>query len=301
MHRFKNLRRTSAIVLMFTMLALCAPPRAARADEPVTVTTVIVVGAAVTTIATGAVWLWDRFFGDDKKKVCTTTTTTTTTTDSSGHTTTTTTTTTSYSMSPAEIRIPEDVPELRLPPGVKISEDLWFDGRDDQHLDLRYQNVVGKASILDPGLAPDVVEVTYDVDRETIFRWDRPPGTAGQESMLDLSLLAKDLEVSTTDVTQTHGLASWELTIDTTELGRVYSSSVNATQGAPSVVSGSIPTRFFDLSTPGRAALKSYTGGTKVKVPGNLNTLTFKINMRTHGIGRNLERDGAGMEHPMDN
>ncbi len=190
MASFNKYRRIVAVSLMFTMLALCAPPRAAKADEPVTVTTVIVVGAAVTTIATGAVWLWDRFFGDDKKKVCTTTTTTTTTTDSMGHTTTTTTTTTSYSMSPAQIRIPEDVPGLKLPPGVKMSETTWFDGRDDQHLDLRYQNVVGHASILDPGLPPDVVEVTYDVNRETIFRWDRPPGTAGQASLLDLSLLA---------------------------------------------------------------------------------------------------------------
>ncbi len=34
-------------------------------------------------------------------------------------------------------------------------------------------------------------------------------------------------------------------------------------------------------------------------MPGNLNTLTFKINMRTHGIGRNIERDGAGMDHAM--
>lgn len=301
MNRFRNLRRNVAVVVMFTTLGLCAPPRPARADEPVTITTVIVVGAAVTTIATGAVWLWDRFFGDEKKKVCTTTTTTTTTTNSSGQTTTTTTTTTSYSESPAQIRIPEDVPGLKLPPGVKLSEDLLFDGRDDQHLDLRYQNVVGKASILDPGLAPDIVEVTYDVQRETLFRWNRPQGTAGEVSEIDLSVLAKDLEVSTTDVAQTHGLASWELSIDTTELGRLYSASVNATQGAPSVVSGSIPTKYYDLTTPGRAALKSYTGDTKIRVPGNVDTLTFKINMRTHGIGRNLERDGAGREHPMEN
>lgn len=301
MHKFKRLRRNVAVVVMFTMLALCAPPRAARADEPVTITTVIVVGAAVTTIATGAVWLWDRFFGDDKKKVCTTTTTTTTTIDSEGHPKTTTTTTTAYSESPAQIRIPEDVPGLKLPPGVKMSEDLVFDGRDDQHLDLRYQNVVGKASILDPGLPPDIVEVIYDVQRETLFRWNRPAGTDGEVSLIDLSVLAKELEVSTTDVAQTHGLASWEFSIDTTEMGRLYSASVNATQGAPSVVSGNIPTKYFNLTTPGRAELKSYTGGTKIRVPGNIKTLTFKINMRTHGSGRNIERDGAGMDHAMEN
>lgn len=297
MHKLTNLRRAVAMVLLATILALCAPPRPARADEPITVTTVVVIGAGLVTIGSGVVWAWNKIFGDDERKVCTTTTTTTTTTDSKGHTTTTTTTTTTYSRSPAEIRIPDDVSGLKLPPGVKLSEDLFFEGRDDQRLDLQYRNMMGHASILDPGLPSDTVEVSYDVLRETIFSWKRPAGTDGQASLLDLSLAAQDLVVGTTDVTQTHGIASIELTIDTTELGRLYSSSINATQGAKSVVSGNIPASSFDLSTPGRAELKSFSDGLKVRVPGNVKTLTFNIKMRTHGIGRNLERDAAMAEH----
>jgi hypothetical protein len=281
---FKTGRRAIAVTLLASLFLVLVPPRKAQADEPVT--TVIVTVAAVTTIAAGVVYLWDYFFGEDQK-VCTTTTVTTTTTNRDGTSTTTTTTTTTYSQSPAQIRIPEDMKDLSLPPGVELSENLFFDGRDDQSLDLQYQDVFGHASILDPSIPEDVVEVTYDVERETVFRWLRPPGYEGAESTIRLAIKAQALEVSTTDVSQTHGLASLEFEIGTEELGVLYSTSVNATQGARSVISGNIPSSAFQLST-GRAELADYAEGLNIPVPLDVNTLTFKITMRTHGIGQKL-------------
>jgi len=120
-----------------------------------------------------------------------------------------------------------------------------------------------------------------------VFRWLRPPGYEGAKSTIRLAIKAQALEVSTTDVSQTHGLASLEFEIGTEELGVLYSTSVNATQGARSVISGNIPSSAFQLST-GRAELADYAEGLNIPVPLDVNTLTFKITMRTHGIGQKL-------------
>lgn len=281
----KTGRRAIAVTLIASLFLVLAPPRKVNADEPVTTTIVTV--AAVTTIAAGVVYLWDYFFGDDERKVCTTTTVTTTTTNKNGTTTTTTTTTTTYSQSPAQIRIPEDMQGLSLPPGVELSENLFFDGRDDQSLDLQYQDLFGHASILNPDIPEDVAEVAYDVERETVFRWLRPKGYEGAASTIQLAIGAPAMEVSTTDVSQTLGFASLEFEIATEELGVLYLASVNATQGAPPVISGNIPKSAFQVSD-GRAELADYAERLDIAVPPNVNTLTFKITMRTHGIGQEL-------------
>lgn len=278
--------RKRMAVTVFALWLLCSPSlsslREVRADEPITLTTVVVAVAAVGTIITSLGWIIDRLSGNDK--VCTTTTVTTTTTSSSGGTQTQTVTTTKCSQSPQSIVVPADFPGLVVPAGFSaLSETTFFDAQADEQVNLQYQNLDYQASVLRP--ESDLTRVSYDIQRTTVFRFLRPPGAQpGEQSRVTIPISADGVLLATSKTQGTDGVVGWSWKIETAELGTLFQSDVRVAQGARPTITGDIPASSF-VTSIGRAKLDNFASNITVLVPAGVNQLNFTVTSRNTGVG----------------
>jgi len=261
-----------------------------RADEPVTIIAVIGIVVGVADIAAN---LWAMYGGGDHTPVVTTTTTVTTQ-DKYGHTTTT--TTTKSSDAPATIAVPADFPNLTVPLGFNMSEVTSFQGSADQKAEIYYQHLDYGADVTaDPPFASSR-SVLYDILRVSTFSF-LPPSSPSQASVANLSILVSGLSLSTIDLANTSGYSSYAWSVQSPQLGTIFSSSINVPQGGWPVVNGDIPASAFTLSA-GSATL-DYSRMISVNVPAGLAFVNFTANFETRGQG-SMEQSVGGIVVPVD-
>jgi hypothetical protein len=181
--------------------------------------------------------------------------------------------------------LPQDVPDLaRVYPYADIAETTTFSIENDE---LSITTDARNFASVAPNSARPVVaipHVDFDIERigETI--WTRPPGAVG-DGTFQLSVNLQSLTLSTRDIARTHGIAGWELTVVSPELGTIFTTTATVEQGGSVAATGAIPANEY-VSAPGSGqATLSKIINLSVPVPAALATVSAEIHLRTFGIG----------------
>jgi hypothetical protein len=287
-------RRIACVSLLCCFVLVSVGPEPAEADTPLVAILLVDIAVGV-----ASAWLYDAITSDGDK-VCVTTETCVETTSSGSIIAPTiseavttraaaaavtqkvcvTNTTYASSSEIATVVVPDDLDGLPIPAGHNLSEVISFAappaGPTITFGDLGYDADV---------LLTSLPIVGFETEREVEFRFIRDPAVEAEESTFVLPIDIDGALLSTTPVEGTTAAVAFDLSIETLELGPLFSGQIHVAQGEAPVVLGDIPTSEIFVNS-GVAFMPQFSDDLILTVPPEVDTLSFRLRFRTSGVGQ---------------